>query len=102
MENKEEMLKKLGLKTMFNITDAEMPELVEEYEIFMNHVAVLEKIDTDGKAPLAYPYEIETCFLRDDEPIDVISREDVLKNAKSVQDNQIKYQRWWDNESLFN
>ena len=25
MENKEEMLKKLGLKTMFNITDAEMP-----------------------------------------------------------------------------
>ena len=60
MENKEEMLKKLGLKTMFNITDAEMPELVEEYEIFMNHVAVLEKIDTDGKAPLAYPYEIET------------------------------------------
>lgn len=59
MENKEEMLKKLGLKTMFNITDAEMPELVEEYEIFMNHVAVLEKIDTDGKAPLAYPYEIE-------------------------------------------
>ena len=85
MENKEEMLKKLGLKTMFN-----MPELVEEYEIFMNHVAVLEKIDTDGKAPLAYPYEIETCFLRDDEPIDVISREDVLKNAKSVQDNQIK------------
>ena len=90
MENKEEMLKKLGLKTMFNITDAEMPELVEEYEIFMNHVAVLEKIDTDGKAPLAQPYEIETCFLRDDEPIDVISREDVLKNAKSVQDNQIK------------
>ena len=90
MENKEEMLKKLGLKTMFNITDAEMPELVEEYEIFMNHVAVLEKIDTDGKAPLAYPYEIETCFLRDDEPIDVISREDVLKNAKNIQDNQIK------------
>ena len=30
MENKEEMLKKLGLKTMFNITDAEMPELVEK------------------------------------------------------------------------
>lgn len=90
MENKEEMLKKLGLKTMFNISDEEMPELVEEYEIFMNHVAVLEKIDTDGKEPLAYPYEVETSFLRDDQPIDVISREDVLKNAKSVQDNQIK------------
>lgn len=90
MESKEEMLKKLGLKTMFNISDEEMPELVKEYEIFMNHVAVLEKIDTEGKEPLAYPYEIETSFLREDEPIDVISQEDVLKNAKSVQDNQVK------------
>lgn len=87
---KEEMLKKLGLKTMFNISDDEMPDLVEEYEIFMNHVRVLESIDTDGVEPLAYPYEIETTFLREDEPNDVISREDVLKNAKSVQENQIK------------
>lgn len=90
MENKEEMLKKLGLKTMFKISDEEIPELIEEYDIFMHHVSVLEKIDTEGTEPLAYPYEIETSFLRDDQPIDVISREDVLKNAKSVQDNQIK------------
>ena len=90
MENKEEMLKKLGLKTMFNISDGEMPELVDEYDIFMNHVAVLEEIDTEGIEPLAYPYEIETTFLRDDEPIDIISLEDALSNAKSVQENQIK------------
>ena len=90
MENKEAMLKKLGLKTMFNISDEEMPELIEEYDIFMNHVAVLEKIDTEGVDPLAYPYEIETTFLREDEPVDTISREDVLKNAKCVEDNQIK------------
>ena len=90
MESKEETLKKIGLKTMFNISDEEMPELIEEYDIFLNHVAVLEKIDTEGKEPLAYPYEIETSFLREDEPVDVISCEDVLKNAKSVQDDQIK------------
>ena len=102
MESKEEMLKKLGLKTMFNISNGEMPELVDEYDIFMNHVAVLEEIDTEGIEPLAYPYEIETTFLRDDEPIDIISLEDALSNAKSVQENQIKYQRWWDNESIYN
>lgn len=87
---RDDMLKKLGLKTMFQIRDDEMTELVEEYEIFMNHVAVLEKINTDDVAPLAYPYEIETSFLREDEASDVISREDALKNAKDVQDNQIK------------
>lgn len=90
MESKEEMLKKLGLKTMFNISDAEMAELVDEYDVFMNHVAVLEEIDTEGIEPLAYPYEIETIFLREDEPVDIISLEDALSNAKSVQDNQIK------------
>lgn len=90
MESKEEMLKKLGLKTMFNISDAEMAELVEEYDVFMNHVAVLKEIDTEGIEPLAYPYEIETSFLREDEPIDIISLEDALSNAKSVQENQIK------------
>lgn len=90
MESKEEMLKKLGLKTMFNISDAEMAELVEEYDVFMNHVAVLKEIDTEGIEPLAYPYEIETSFLRDDEPIDIISLEDALSNVKSVQENQIK------------
>ena len=82
MESKEEMLKKLGLKTMFNISDGEMPELVDEYDIFMNHVAVLEEIDTEGSEPLAYPYEIETTFLRDDEPIDIISLEDALSMLK--------------------
>ena len=82
MESKEEMLKKLGLKTMFNISDVEMPELVDEYDIFMNHVAVLEEIDTEGIEPLAYPYEIA-----------------MLKVFKKT---KLKYQRWWDNESIYN
>ena len=90
MNEKEQMLKKLGLKTMFNISDEEMPALVEEYHVFMNHVKALEAIDTDDVAPLAFPYEIETTFLRDDETTHVISREDALKNAHKVQDNQVK------------
>lgn len=81
MESKEEMLKKLGLKTMFNISDVEMPVLVDEYDIFMNHVAVLEEIDTEGVEPLAYPYEIETTFLRDDEANCIISLEDAFKQC---------------------
>lgn len=90
MENKEEMLKHLALKTMFEIKDEELSDLVAEYDIFMNHVAVLQEIDTTNVEPLAFPYIIETDFLREDNANDVISIEDVLKNAKDVQDNQIK------------
>lgn len=90
MDKTEEMLRKLGHKTMFNLTDDEMKDLVEEYNVFMNHVKILEEIDTEGVDPLAFPYEIETTYLRDDSETRVISREDALKNAKEVKDNQIK------------
>ncbi|WP_041139356.1 Asp-tRNA(Asn)/Glu-tRNA(Gln) amidotransferase subunit GatC [Beduini massiliensis] len=90
MNETEEMLKALGLKTMFAISDEEMPALVKEYEVFMNHVEVLDKIDTTDVDILAFPYEIETSFLREDLPNHVISIEDALKNAPSVEDHQIK------------
>ncbi len=90
MNDTEKMLKDLGYKTMFHITDDEMEALVKEYEVFMSHVQALEVIDTEGVEPLAYPYVIETTFLRDDDEIHMIDREDALKNAQSVQDNQVK------------
>lgn len=90
MNETEMMLKQLGRKTMFDVSDEEMPALIEEYNVFMSHVKALEAIDTTGVDPLAFPYEIETTFLRDDEDTYTISREEALQNAKSIQDNQIK------------
>lgn len=90
MNETEKMLKALGLKTMFDISEKEMPALVKEYEVFMNHVEVLDKIDTTNVEIMAYPYEIETTFLREDEPCNIKPIEEILENAPSVQDNQIK------------
>ncbi|MCD7840209.1 MAG: Asp-tRNA(Asn)/Glu-tRNA(Gln) amidotransferase subunit GatC [Erysipelotrichaceae bacterium] len=90
MSETEEMLKKLGLKTMFRVSDEEMPALLEEYHVFMSHVKALEAIDTTNVEQLAFPYEIETTFLREDIVDHMISREEALKNAKSIQDNQIR------------
>ncbi len=88
--DKETLLKKLGLKTMFRISDEEMPLLIQEYDIFMNHVQALESIDTTGVEPMTFPYDIETTFLREDEPTHMISREEALKNAKDVTHHQIR------------
>ena len=90
MNETELMLKKLGRKTMFDIHDDEMEALVKEYDVFMSHVKALEAIDTEDVEPLAFPYVIETTYLRDDDESHVISREDALKNAKCVQANQVK------------
>lgn len=90
MNDIEEMLKDLGRKTMFHMSDEEMPALVEEYNVFMSHVKALEAIDTEDVEPLAFPYEVETTFLREDVANHVVSREEALKNASQVQDNQVK------------
>lgn len=90
MNETEMMLKQLGKKTMFDISEQEMPALVQEYEVFMHHVEVLNHIDTTDVEVLAYPYEIETTFLREDEVTNVKEVSEVLKNAPSIQDNQIK------------
>ena len=88
--DKEEMLKRFGLKTMFMIKDDEMIELIKEYEVFMDQVSMLDKIDTSGVEPLDYPYEMETTYLREDMDDTIISNDDALKNAKDVLANQIK------------
>ena len=90
MNDIEKMLEELAHKTMFHISDKEMPALIEEYHVFMEHVKALEVIDTQGIEPLAYPYDIKTTFLREDVPDHQISQKDALKNASSIQDNQIK------------
>lgn len=87
---KEKMLLEVARKTMFNIDESEMEALVKEYDTFMHHVEVLESIDTVNVEPLNYPYEIETTFLREDIPSNMICKDDALLNAKSVLDGQIK------------
>ena len=67
-----------------------MPALINEYNVFMSHVQALEAIDTTGVDPLAFPYEIETTFLREDEPTHTLTTDEALKNAKRVKDNQIQ------------
>ena len=90
MNQIEEKLKALALKTMFSLSEEEMPEMVNEYEIFMHHVEVLENIDTEGVAPLCFPYEQITTFLREDEPVDVVEVNELLSNGPDVVENQIR------------
>lgn len=90
MDEIKDMLKTLARNTMFEISDEEMPTLIQEYQIFMSHVKALESIDTENVDPLVFPYEIETTFLREDEVNHMISQEDALKNAPSVQEYHIK------------
>lgn len=90
MEELNEKLKKLALKTMFRLTDEEMPDMLVEYDVFMHHVQALEAIDTEGVEPLCFPYELETTFLREDDPCDVVDADTILANGPDVVEHQIR------------
>lgn len=90
MKDIKNVFKELERKTMIRIQEHEMESFVKEYGLFTNFVEDLNEIDTEGVEPLIYPYDIETSFLREDESIHIINREDALKNAKHVKDYQIQ------------
>lgn len=90
MDELDAMLKKLALKTMFRLSDEEMPEMRKEYDVFCHHVQALEAINTDGVEPLCFPYEIETTYLRPDVVTDVANVEEVLENAPETAGQEVR------------
>ena len=73
------------------IDEAAEDYLSDEYIILENWLCLANFAGTpEGVEPLAFPYVVETTFLREDEPNHVISTEDALKNCKTVQRNQIR------------
>lgn len=76
--------KKLANQLMFDLSEEEISELQEEFEILQKQIQLLDVIDTEGVEEMVYPFAMETTFLREDEVQDVLSREDALCNAKSV------------------
>ena len=47
-------------------------------------------IDLKDVTPMTFPFNCYTDFLREDDETSTISREDALRNAKDVVDNQIR------------
>lgn len=86
-----DVLKDASLRLMFKMSDEEYNTLLQEFDILFKQMAMISKIENvDNVMPMTFPFNINTNYLREDEVKDVISKEDVLKNAKEVKDGQIK------------
>lgn len=87
--DEKELLKQLALDVKLSVTDEQMDYFCEKYHVFLQQIKALENIETEGIEPLVFPFEIETTILRNDETIEIIQLEDILKNAKKVESQQI-------------
>jgi aspartyl-tRNA(Asn)/glutamyl-tRNA(Gln) amidotransferase subunit C len=86
-----EKLKYYASKLMFDMKDEEYDTLSKEFDIFLKQMDLISKIDHLSEVkPMTFPYEIGVAKLREDEAKETLTIEEVLKNAESVKNREVK------------
>ena len=87
-------LKNLANRLLFDMQDSEYKTLQEEFEILLSQMEVLGEIEgADDMEPMAFPFLMESIGLRDDEPVEVLTKEEVLQNTSDTCDNQVRVKK---------
>lgn len=86
-----ELLQESAKKLMFTLSDEELEKLVKEFDIIQQQMELIGEIPgVDDVEPMTFPFDVTSDFLREDEATIPENREEILKNAKDVQDGQIR------------
>lgn len=85
------VLKDAANRLMFDMNEEDYDTLLEEFDIISKQLEMMGQVKgVDCETPMTFPFDVSVSFLRDDEPIKPLKNEDVLKNAHSTKDGQIK------------
>ena len=89
-----EVLKLSANKLMFEMSESEYDNLLKDFDSITKQMKLLDEIDgVDDAEPMVFPFEVTNSILREDEVKDSLTREDALRNAKEVENGQIKLPR---------
>ncbi len=86
-----DVLKSTANKLMFDMSDEQYDQLVEEFDILikqMNLIGEIEGVDT--AEPMTFPFDVTNDYLRDDVATLPENKDEVLRNAADVVDGQIR------------
>lgn len=86
-----EKLKEYANKLMFDMEDSEYETLQKEFEVILKQMDLISKIDNiEDVEPMTFPFVTYKAKWRKDEVKDTLTKEDVLKNAKDIENCQVK------------
>ena len=86
-----DLLKKCANNLMFDMSDSQYTVLLKEFDVLTKQMEVLGEIDgVNNVEPMTFPYPVYTTYLREDVAASPLSKKEVLRNAKDVEDGQIK------------
>ncbi len=78
--------KALAHQLMFDLSDAEVRDIENEFNTLLKQMDLMNAIDTDGVEPQVYCFDDETTFIRDDQVSNVFTQQQALANAPKVRD----------------
>ena len=86
-----DVLKDAADRLMLDMSEEEYQTLYQEFGILTKQMETIGKIEgLEDFEPMTFPFDVTTSVLREDDPIEPLSREDALRNAGSTLDGQIK------------
>ncbi len=84
------LLKNCANNLMFEMKEEEYKTLLGEFDILLKQMDVFKDIEgLNEVTPMTFPFDCHNSYLREDEPSNPLTKEEVLKNAKEVLDDQI-------------
>lgn len=90
-EVNKDVLKDAANRLLFDMTDEEYNTLLDEFDSIKEQFLLIGNIEgVDKLTPMTFPFNVTIDYLREDEPITSLTQEEVLKNAGSTKDGQIK------------
>lgn len=79
--NDKDYFKRLAQQLMFQLSDEEADDIVQEFLVLEQQLQHLDNINTDGVEEMVYPFEDDTYFLRDDSVNHTLSQDEALANV---------------------
>ena len=84
-------LKMLANKLMFTMEESEYDTLLEEFDTMIKQMDLIGDIKgIEDVEPMCYPFPLEDVCLREDEVVDELEIDEILKNSGSTLYNQVK------------
>ncbi len=86
-----DVLKDASLRLMFTMTEEQYDVLLDEFSILIQQMELIGAIPgIDDVEPMTFPFDVTVTALRADVPTTPLAQEDVVKNAGSVLNGEIK------------
>lgn len=86
-----ELLQDCAHRLLFDMTDEQYEVLQNEFDIILKQMEIIGSLKgIDAVSPMTFPFDVIVDYLREDDEIKTISKEEALRNAKDIVEDQIR------------